>query len=225
MNFPTAQRRICTDSQRGGIFSRMVFLLFVLFCLFVLYLVRYPILRFAGNFWVVSDPPEHADAIVVLSDDNYDADRAARAAELYKAGWAPRIVASGRYLRPYAGIAELMERDLTDRGVPKSAVVRLAHRATDTREEAAALAPFLAQHGWKKILLVTSTYHTRRSRFIFERSLPAGFDLRVIAAHDVEYDPDSWWRTRQGLKIFLHESLGMAAAIWEMRHSEVQLSP
>ena len=152
-------------------------------------------------------------------------DRAARAAELFKAGWAPRIVASGRYLRPYAGIAELMEHDLTDCGVPKSAVVQFAHRAADTREEAAALAPFLAQHGWKKILLVTSTYHTRRSRFIFERTLPAGFELRVIPAQDVEYDPDSWWRTRQGLKIFLHESLGMAAALWEMRHSDVQIAP
>jgi hypothetical protein len=69
--------------------------------------------------------------------------------------------------------------------------------------------------------VVTSTYHTRRSRFIFERTLPAGFELRVIAAHDTEYDPDSWWRTRQGLKRFLHESLGMAAALWEMRHSNV----
>jgi uncharacterized SAM-binding protein YcdF (DUF218 family) len=216
-----ARRRILTNSQRGGIFFRMVFLLFLLFCLFVLYLVRYPILRFAGNFWVVSDAPQHSDAIVILGDDNYEADRAARAAELYRAGWAPRIVASGRYLRPYAGIAELMEHDLTDRGVPRNAVVRFAHRASDTREEAAALAPFLAQHGWKKILVVTSTYHTRRSRFIFERTLPAGFELRVIAAHDTEYDPDSWWRTRQGLKRFLHESLGMAAALWEMRHSNV----
>lgn len=221
---PAGQRRINANSQHGGIFFRMVFLLFLLFCLFVLYLVRYPILRFAGNFWVVNDAPEHSDAIVILGDDDYEADRATRAAELYKAGWAPRIVASGRYLRPYAGIAELMEHDLTDRGVPKSAIVRFAHHASDTREEAAAVAPFLAQHGWRKILLVTSTYHTRRSRFIFERTLPADFKLRVVAAHDVEYDPDGWWRTREGLKRFLHETLGMADALWEMRHSDVQTS-
>ncbi len=216
--------RIRAQSERGGIFFRMVFLLFLLFCLLILYLVRYPILRAAGNFWVSSDAPLHSDAIIVLGDDDFDADRASRAAELYKAGWAPRVIASGRYLRPYAGVAELMEHDLTDRGVPRSAVVRCAHRATDTREEAAALAPFLTQHGWKKILVVTSSYHTRRSRFIFERVLPQGFDLRVVAAHDSNYDPDSWWRTEHGMRIFLHESLGMAAAIWQLRHSDVQTS-
>src|SRR5208282_2235482 len=99
------------------------------------YLVRQPVLRLAGGFWVVDEAPQAADAIVMLGDDNYNADRATRAAELFKAGWAPRIVASGRYLRPYASIADLEAHDLSDRGVPATAVVRLAHHAEDTHEE------------------------------------------------------------------------------------------
>jgi uncharacterized SAM-binding protein YcdF (DUF218 family) len=208
--------------ERGGIFFRLVFLIFFLVFLGILYLSRGPILRMAGGFWVVDEPAQNSDAIIILSDDDYDADRASRAAQLYKDGRAPRVVASGRYLRPYASIAELMEHDLVERGVPASAVVRFPHRARDTREEAAALAPFLASHGWKKILVVTSNYHTRRAEFIFARTLNPGAELRVVAASARDYDPDNWWKTREGIRLFFHESVGMVVALWEMRHSDVQ---
>lgn len=218
----TALPEPLSHPERGGIFFRLLFLIFFLAFLGVLYLLRGPILRIAGGFWVVDEPAQNSDAIVILSDDDYEADRASRAAQLYKDGRAPRVVASGRNLRPYASIAELMEHDLVDRGVPASAVVRFPHRARDTREEAAALAPFLASHGWKKILVVTSNYHTRRAQFIFARTLAPGTELNVVAATGRDYDPDNWWKTREGVRLFFHESVGMCVALWEMRHSEVQ---
>lgn len=210
--------------QRGGIFSKLLFLIFVVVFVAVLYLARHPLLRFVGDFWIVDQTPQVSDVIVILSDDNYDADRATRAAQLFKSGMAPHILASGRLLRPYAGIAELMEHDLKAQGVPANAIVRVTHRATNTREEAIADAQTIAAHGWKKVLLVTSNYHTRRSNYIFERTLPPGTELRVISAPDSEYDPNGWWITRNGLKRFLYESVGFVVAMWEMRHSEVQTS-
>ena len=216
------RRASSATSQRGGIFFRLLFLIAFLAILFVLYLARNPLLRLAGNFWVVDDPPARADAIVVLSDDNYFGERAARAAELFKAGWAPRVVASGRNLRPYASMAELMKHDLKDRGVPESAVVPFPNRAENTREEAAAVSEFVASHGWKRILVVTSNYHTRRARYIYERLLPAGTALQVSAAHDSEFDPSGWWRTRLGVKIFFYETGGLLVAIWELRHYDVR---
>jgi len=208
--------------QRGGIILRLVFLLFLICFLCVLYLVRHPLLRLAGSFWIVDQSPDAADVIVILGDDNFEADRASRAADLYKAGRAPRIIASGRYLRPYASIAELETHDLADRGVPKNAIVPLAHHAANTREEAAAIAQLLSARGWKRVLLVTSNYHTRRSAYICRREFPSGTFLHVIAARDSEYDPENWWRTRTGLKIFVHESAGMLVALWEMRHNDVR---
>jgi hypothetical protein len=211
-------------SQRGGIFFRLLFLMFFLGLVFLLYLARHPLLRMAGSFWIVDEAPVASDAIVVLGDDNYDGDRATRAAELLKAGWAPRIVASGRGLRSYASVAELEEHDLTDRGVPISAVVRFAHRAEDTREEAAAISQLVSSHGWKRIILVTSNFHTRRARYIYERSLAPGTVLRVVAARDHDFDPDNWWTSRTGIKIFAHELVGMVVAIWEMRHNSADAS-
>ena len=212
------------QSQRGGIFFRLLFLLCFAFLLFLVYLARNPLLRMTGNFWVVDETPISTDAIVILGDDNYNGDRATRAAEVFKAGWAPRIVASGRYLRPYAGIAELEQHDLSDRGVPANAIVPLAHHAENTREEAIAIGQLISSRGWKRIIVVTSNYHTRRARYICERIFPSGTVLRVIAARDSDFDSDNWWRTRLGLKIFTHELAGMFVALWEMRHSEVQTS-
>ncbi|HKQ88988.1 MAG TPA: YdcF family protein [Candidatus Acidoferrales bacterium] len=220
----THAARSLLKRQRGGIFSRLLFLLcFAFFCCLI-YIVRHPLLRLAGGFWIVNDPPKPSDAIVMLSDDDYQADRAAHAAELYRAGWAPRVIASGRLLRPYAGIAELEEHDLESRGVPANAVVRLPGADRNTRQECQNIGQFVAAHGWKRILLVTSNYHTRRARYICSRVLPSGTTLIVSAARDTDYDPQTWWTTRQGMKMFFQESSGMIAAMWELRHSDVQTS-
>ena len=210
------------DAQRGGIIFKLLFLFCSVVLLGILYLVRVPLLRFAGEFWIVDDAPEPSDVIIVLSGDNYDAVRAARAAALFRAGLAPHVVATGRSLRSYASTTDLMKRDLVDHGVPAAAIIPMTHRADDTREEAVAVSGFVASHGWKKILLVTSNYHTRRSEYIYERSLPPGTQLRVISAPDIEYDPQSWWRTREGLKIFFHEAGGYLAALWDMRHNDAR---
>jgi uncharacterized SAM-binding protein YcdF (DUF218 family) len=211
-----------TTFQRGGIISKLLFLIFlVVFCFFV-YVARHPLLRLAGGFWVVDDTPKPSDAIVMLSDDNFQADRAARAAELYKAGWAPRVIASGRLLRSYAGIAELEEHDLEAGGVPEGAIVKLPASDRNTREECTGIGQFAAAHGWKRILLVTSNYHTRRARYICSRVLPSGTTLLVSAARDADYDPDNWWHTRQGTKIFFGEAVGIFVAMWELRHTDAQ---
>ncbi len=218
--FACAGRRSHATFERGGIFFRLLFLLSFLVLVFLVYLARHPLMRVAGHFWIVDDNPVASDAIVVLGDDNYQADRATRAAELLKAGWAPRVVASGRYLRPYASIAELEERDLISRGVPETAVVRFAHYGEDTRGEAAAVSQLVASKGWKRIIVVTSNYHTRRARYICEREFPPGTSLRVVAARDTDFDPDSWWEHRKGVKIFAHEVFGMIESFWELRHQE-----
>src|SRR5207248_1797578 len=88
----------------------------------------------AAEYWVVEDPLDKADALIVLSDDNFYADRATRAAELFREGKAPLVVASGRRLRPGAGIAELMEHDLIERGVPKDKILRFPQDGDSTRE-------------------------------------------------------------------------------------------
>ena len=207
--------------ERGGIFFRFIALIAFVALLFVLYLVRVPILRGVGHWFVVDEAPQPSDAIVMLGDDNFKGDRAAQAAQLFKAGWAPRVVASGRGLRPYAGIAELEAHDLQSDGVPEANIIRFNHSASDTHEECVFIGQLVAQKKWAKIIVVTSTYHTRRSRYICDRSLPPGTQLRMSAARDSEFDPDNWWKSRLGMRILFHEAVGMVVTIWELRHDDV----
>ncbi len=204
--------------ERGGIIVKLLTLIcFVAFC-FLLYLARNPLLRLAGGFWTVEDTLAKSDALVILSDDDFTGDRAGRAAELFQAGVAPRLIASGRRLRPYAGVAELIEHDLIDRGVPQEAILRFPQDGDNTLEEAQALLPFISSHKWNRVIVVTSNYHTRRARYIYKRVFPATIEVRVAGARDVSYDPSNWWYSRKGLKIFFTEAIGMIVAAWQLRH-------
>jgi uncharacterized SAM-binding protein YcdF (DUF218 family) len=204
-------------AERGGIVLNLIVLVsFVVLCAF-LYLVRRPILRFMAESWIVEDADSKADALIVLSDDNFYADRATRAAELFREGKAPIVVASGRRLRPMAGIAELMEHDLVERGVPKDRIVRTAHDADNTREEAEALSKLAAQRKWHSVIVVTSNYHTRRARYIFHRVFPQGIEVYMASARDGDFDPQHWWEKRKSIKELTREFAGMVVAIWELQ--------
>jgi uncharacterized SAM-binding protein YcdF (DUF218 family) len=212
--------RVRQRRERGGILLRILFWMGILAVLGVLYLLREPILRLTGEILIVEQDPTEADAIFLLGDDNYSADRATRAAELYHARWAPRIVASGRYLRPYVSIADLMQRDLTERGVPAAAVLRLPSYAQNTRQEANVLLRVTQEKKWKRVLVVTSNYHSRRARRIFDRVFDGAAEVRLIPARDGTYDPQSWWRTRLGVKHFFGEAVSFFVALWETRSTE-----
>jgi len=211
-------------SEHGGILLKLMGLLFLLGFLALLYAVRHPLLRTAGRLWVVSDPVEQADAIIVLGDDNFVGDRAAHAAELFRRGVAETVVASGRLLRPGVGMAEIIKRDLVMRGVPEASIVAFDHSAANTREEAVALDALLAGRGWSRVLLVTSNYHARRARFIFRRVFGARVTVTVSAAGDSAFQPAGWWRTRAGQQLFLHEVIGYLVARWDLRHAAVWLA-
>jgi uncharacterized SAM-binding protein YcdF (DUF218 family) len=203
--------------ERGGIISTLIGLLFLVVLCAAVYLARRPLLRFAGESWIVDETLDHADAIIVLSDDNFYADRVTRAAELMRDGKASLVVASGRRLRPYAGIAELMQHDLIERGVAKEKILVFPHDADSTRSEAEALANLVTEKKWTTVLLVTSNYHTRRARYVFRKIFPGNVQLAVASARDGDFDPQQWWEKRKSLKYFTQEFFGMMVALWELR--------
>jgi uncharacterized SAM-binding protein YcdF (DUF218 family) len=209
-------KQAVSRAEQGGAFVNLIVAICVVVFCVVLYLVRRPILSFMGEAWIVEDPLDHADVLIVLGDDNFYADRATRGAELFREGKAPIVVASGRRLRPNAGIAELMEHDLIERGVPKDKIVRFTHDADSTLEEAQALKKLVKDRKWRSVIIVTSNYHTRRARYIFHKVFPQGMELRVASAHDGDFDPQHWWEKRKSIKELTREFAGMLVAIWDL---------
>ncbi len=203
--------------ERGGIISTLIALLFLAVLLGGIYLARRPLLRFAGESLVVEDPLEKSDAIIILSDDNFYADRATRAAELFRQKLAPVVVASGIRLRPNAGIAELMTHDLIERGVPRENILPFPQDADNTREEAQFLQKLVQEKNWKSVIVVTSNYHTRRAKSIFGKIFANSVTIRMAAARDADYDPEHWWERRKSVKCYFHEIVGYVVSWWELR--------
>ena len=109
------------------------------------------------------------------------ADRVWHAARLYKAGKAPIVIPSG------CGERESTLPLLLDFGVPESAIL-IEDKARNTEENAKfvekILEPRNTQNTRKKILLVTSAWHMRRSVLMYRKYAPS---LEIIpAAADYE---------------------------------------
>ncbi len=125
-----------------------------------------------------------------------NADRVWHAARLFRAGKAPRIVATGD------GARESTVGLLCDFGVPADAITCLDAR--NTEEEARAVQDLVGAgaEGRPKVLLVTSAWHMRRAQFTFNRYAPsldivpspADFENSYFAAKPVkanDFLPDS----------------------------------
>jgi uncharacterized SAM-binding protein YcdF (DUF218 family) len=177
---------------------RIVWLLAVLAFLVAAFAGHPVWLAAAGHFLVRAGAPAPADAVLVLAGDT-SGHRILKGAELVRQGFAPRVFVSGP-----AGFYGAHECDLAipfavKRGYPESDFVPLPHEGRSTREEAQWLLPELRRRGVRRLLLVTSDYHTRRAGAVF-RAAGRDFDVLVVAAPDEFFTAGRWWMTRQGRK-------------------------
>jgi len=161
------------------------------------------ILQAAGSYLVQEDGPSRAGAIVVLAGDTFG-NRILAGADLVKQGYAPKVYVSGP-----AGMYGKHECDLAipfavERGYRESLFVHAESNAHSTREEAVAMREILHRDGVNTVLLVTSDYHTRRAGWTFRTAAPE-ITFNVVAAPDDYFRATSWWRAREGQKIFLSE--------------------
>ena len=123
-------------------------------------------------------------------DLNAHADRIMHAADLYKAGKAKWIIASGgAWLYPTLGQPEAldMKEILTRFGVPQSAILTETE-SKDTTGNAAFSALLMHQRGFVTALLVTSAIHMPRAMAAFRRAgvavTASATDIVAVASPD-----------------------------------------
>ncbi len=205
------------SAQRGGAIVRLLALVFLIVFLLILYLARGPLLRAVAAGWIVDEPLEKAQAIVVVGGDSSAGDRLRHAVQLYRAGWAPRLVLSGAPFRNYFNESELMAHEAKQLGVPAEHLILAPSNADSTLEEALGLRAVLARHDFRKIIVVTSNFHTRRARTIFVGVYrPLGTRVIVSAAPDVRFDAQTWWQQREGRKQMVLEISKLIYTWWEL---------
>ncbi len=157
-----------------------------------------------GRFLIVGEPPKNADVIVVLAGD-WRGRRILHAAELIKQGYASRALVSGP--RHHYGLYEheLAIAFAVKHGYPADWFIGVPMNTADsTEDEAAQMVPELRRRGARRVLVVTSDYHTRRAGRIYRRKAP-DLDIRLVAAADAVFHAESWWKTREARKSFFLE--------------------
>jgi uncharacterized SAM-binding protein YcdF (DUF218 family) len=186
-----------------GTLRRFRWLLVVALAL-ILALVTYPIwLTVLGGYLVRSDGPVQADIIVVLAGD-FTGSRIFTAGGLVRQGFAGKALISGP-----SGIYGLYESDLAiamavHNGYPASYFVPFPNDCKSTASESKAVVSELRRLHIHKIDLVTSNFHTRRAGWIFRSQAP-DIEVHVVAAPDRYFNPNGWWKEREGRKTFLIE--------------------
>ena len=188
-------------SRRGAIFWPLL----VLTCLLALiWFAARPALRWAGLFLDSGEPPQQADAILVLAG-GWGGERILKAGELIRAGYAPKAYVSGPRILYGLSECELAIPFAAGRGFPARWFECLPNDALSTREEARALLPELARRGVKRLLVVSVRTHMRRARWLFEKERPASMRIHYAGADSPWFRLEEWHRHREGRKAVVME--------------------
>lgn len=183
-------------------------------------LTHRPLLRATGQALVVDDPREPAEAIVVVAGGTPS--REETAAELFRNGWAPRVLVSRQFVAGRVqrlidmGVRRLDFQGesvaaLERYGVPRDAIVTLDQPVEITETELRLVAAVARDHGWRRLILVTSPFHTRRVQLVWRRESGGSIEGRLATAPDECTAADAWWRRRRCSEFVLHEYLGLLA--------------
>jgi uncharacterized SAM-binding protein YcdF (DUF218 family) len=160
------------------------------------------------------DPPAAADAVFVNASSIHPTgeltgtamSRLLHGVELVAERQAPVLVLSDlkKPYPPYSGAAKALMENL---GIVRE--LETVGESVNTRDEAVSLARLCRERGWKRVIVVTSPYHSRRACSAVEReglsvvcspSVETGYDVKGLARSDDR---------RVAFSAAIHERIGL----------------
>lgn len=179
------------------------------------YFTRGWTLPLAGTWLDVGEKPRPAEYVVVLGGDVNT--RPFVAAALVRAGLARVVLVSHVAILPdapprlFPPEEELARGILTLKGVPPERIHRLGRDNRTTYDEARALAEFLHSAPPGQVLVPTSAFHTRRTRWVLHRILgDKAKHVSMVSIPSETFRLESWWRSEEGFRTVIGENLKLA---------------
>ncbi len=159
----------------------------------------------SGRWLIKEDSFEKARWAVVLSGESRDCERSDAAIRLFQDGRLDTLILSGTRLFKNRYQCEFVLDYVAQQGVPRDRVFEFRQDAYSTQEEARLLIRQFHLMDLDTVLIITSTYHTARTRRIF-RKLTGGYPVVLVAAAEYHvFDPNAWWSNRESRKIWFGE--------------------
>lgn len=177
--------------------------------------------RYVYHFLAVTDPRPPSSCLVM--EGWMQADQLREAYRVFQQGGYQMILTSGcrvedqwdpKLVVTYADWAAAKLRRL---GVPPELihpVPSYVKKKDRTYSSALAVKQWLATNNikLKDLNIVTMGAHARRSRLLFQKALGPDIQVGVIAIEDEQFDPKHWWRTSEGVREILGETIAYVYA-------------
>lgn len=141
-----------------------------------------------AKFLVVDERPEKVDVLVVPGGDS---ERELYAADLYRSGLASRIIMSG-----CGSAAGQMAKRAAGAGVKEQDII-IEDKSESTYQNAVYSRDIIIRENFKSAIVVTSPYHMRRTRLIFERVYKnSGLRLLYCSTKDSGFNVDGQCKSK-----------------------------
>lgn len=169
----------------------------------------------------LEDNGEAADCVIVLGSTKAAEYRVPVAAEVYKAGRSGKILLCGEKIRNFAdesmSEAAKMRQKLLELGVPEVDIL-MEENSQNTIENMICALLELQRSLWlnriKSVLLVTTTYHMRRSLQIARYLFPAHIKVYPCPADDNTTRRDNWMNSPGGRTRAKAEALKIVQCVY-----------
>lgn len=180
----------------ASMLKRIIILLGVL--LFILMIIKS-----AGNFLVVDEPPVKSDVIIVLSGGE---GRLEKGVSFYKEGFAPYLLLSN------GSVDQLHERAI-QLGVPTDSIL-LENQSTSTLENARFSKEVMQKYHFHSAIVVSSNSHMRRVKVLFDQTFKnSHIQLIYSSGVNPSYDPNRWWLSKEDRYTTFTEYIKLAGNI------------
>ncbi len=180
----------------------MVIMTVIFFCITVFVLVIN-----SGRFFDVTQRAHQADVIVALGGG--DRERIDKAAELYKSGYATKIIVTGNS-KMWVGDAYVNKmRYLSDKGVQADNIIFLSQTSNTMKEVLRVKEYLLAQH-LHRVLFVSDPPHARRIMTLAQslaRYQDDGLSCSVVSSGVLWWDRKSFYHNRKAIRFVLSEAI------------------
>lgn len=148
----------------------------------------------AGTALIVAVPLEHPEAILVLGSHEWE--RLPAAVEIANAQPSALVFLTVPRVTTKYNCHDCANRAarLVGAGVAAARIVELPDPVTNTRDEAAAARAECARRNIRRLVVVTSPYHTRRARSTFQNAFAGtGVSLGFAPSGASPARPERWW--------------------------------
>ena len=189
-------------------FKLTTLIIALFFVVLIIFIFKIPLLEKIGDNLVYRSKLVPSDAIVVLAGSPAG-NRIEEAVRLFKNGMGKVIIFGGHSIYPGLNSHDVMKKYAIRLGVPKEKIItgKLSGEIS-TWGEALFNLKQLEILKAKSFILVTSSFHTRRSHRIYEvaiKKLDMKLILRVQPAHDPKVPIPGWWKVHSGKREILFE--------------------